>query len=85
MAIIKGKTVEFDTSEGVSYQNNDGETRMRLNPEQKARKYCVELSTGKDVYTGKKLTKGQKAWRAGYMGKVQENTRIYNSKNQKKN
>ena len=82
--MAKGKSVTFSVKEGTPYTNKDGEPRMRLNPEQRARKYCYELKTGKDAYTKKKLTVRQKSWRAGFMSKVQENTRIYNSKKNNK-
>ena len=76
--IKKGKKVQFDINEGTPYKNKDGEQKMYLNAEQKARKYCVELSTGRDVYNDKILTKGQKAFRSGWLAKRIQNASLHN-------
>ena len=76
--IKKGKKVQFDINEGTPYKNKDGEQKMYLNAEQKARKYCVELSTGRDVYNDKILTKGQKAFRSGWLAKRKQNASLHN-------
>ena len=76
--IKKGKKVQFDINEGTPYKNKDGEQKMYLNAEQKARKYCVELATGKNVYTDKALTKGQKAFRSGWLAKRKQNASLHN-------
>ena len=76
--IKKGKKVQFDINEGTPYKNKYGEQKMYLNAEQKARKYCVELSTGRDVYNDKILTKGQKAFRSGWLAKRKQNASLHN-------
>ncbi len=82
-SLKKGKKAEFDKEiDGTPYKNGD-ETRHRLNREERARKYCVELREGVNVYTGEKLTERQMAYRAGYMKKSNEDTAIYNWKKEK--
>ena len=76
--IKKGKKVQFDINEGTPYKNKDGEQKMYLNAEQKARKYCVELHTGKDVYNDKPLSKSQKAYRSGWLAKRTQNASLHN-------
>lgn len=66
---------------GAEYVTKNGETRKALTMEQRAERYCTELKSGKNVYTGKPLTDSQKGWRAGYMAKTSQDSKVFKLQN----
>ena len=62
-----------------SYVDKYGNTRYQLNPAERSAKYYNELKSGKDLYTKKKLTKRQIAFRSGYQTARADNAKAFNS------
>lgn len=76
----KGKPVRFSKNEGKTGKNG----YKLLNPEQKGRRYAKELKEGCNIYTGEKLTKTQKAWRAGQLQARKDSAACYNAKKKRR-
>ena len=51
--------------------------KVLLNPAEKGRRYATQLKVGVVVETGEKLTKRQKAWRAGYLSARSDNAKAF--------
>ena len=66
---------------GKEYVTKNGEKRKALTMEQRAERYCTELKSGVNVYTGKQLTASQKGWRAGYMAKSTADAKVFKLQN----
>lgn len=79
----KGKPVRFNTAEGHRVKTKNGKTIKLLDLDQKGRRFAKELKEGCNVFTGEKLTKSQRAWRAGRLAERQESAKVYNSKKKK--
>lgn len=79
----KGKAVRFNTAEGHRVKTKSGKTIKLLDPDQKGRRFAKELKEGCNVYTGEKLTKSQRAWRAGQLQARKDSAKCYNSKKKK--
>lgn len=79
----KGKPVKFNTAEGHRVKTKSGKTIKLLDIDQKGRRYAKELKTGCNVYTGEKLTKSQKSWRAGQLQARKDATACYKAKKKK--
>ena len=80
----KGKPVRFNTAEGHRVKTKSGITIKLLDPDQKGRRYAKELKEGCNIYTGEKLTKTQKAWRAGQLAARKDSAACYNSKKKRR-
>ena len=79
--MAKGKKARFNKqTAGVKCTTKSGKLFTLLNPSEKASKYAVELKTGANVYTGKKLKKTQLAHRSGYLQARKDNAKCYNAK-----
>lgn len=84
---------KYDSSK-IIVKNRKGNAVALLNPNQRGRKYATELKKGirytnmalpkvdKDGVV-QQLTKGQRAYRAGYLQARQDNANAYNYKNDK--
>lgn len=82
--MAKGKAVRFNTAEGHRRTTKSGKTIKFLDPGQKSRRFCKELKEGCNIFTGEKLTKSQKAYRAGYTSSRSDCARAYNARNKEK-
>lgn len=51
----------------VKVKNYKGEERTLLNPAEKGEKYCLELHTKAELYSGEALTAEKLAYRSGYV------------------
>lgn len=92
----KGKPAKFGSREGKTVVNpRTGNVVTLLNPDEKSRKYAVEVKHGyaktnrnetKRTKDGKgvKLTKEQRAYRAGYLDRGKDSARCFNSKKKKR-
>lgn len=80
----KGQPVKFNTAEGHRWITRSGKMIKLLDPGQKSRRYCKELKEGCNIFTGEKLSKSQKAYRAGYTGSRSDSAKAYNAKRNKK-
>ena len=80
----KGKPVRFSKSEGKTVHTKNGKTIKLLNPDQKGRRYARELKEGVNIYTGEKLTKTQKAWRAGQLQARKDSAKCYKARRKNK-
>lgn len=91
-----GKPAKFHSGEGHDWINpKTGNVVILLNPNEKSRKYAVELKHGyaktnrnetKRTKDGKgiKLTKAQRAYRAGYLDRGKDNANCFNAKKKKR-
>lgn len=60
-----------------------GKKIVLLNPAEKAKRYARQMKKGTVTETGKKLTKTDLAYRAGYLSARQDNAKAYKSTIQK--
>jgi hypothetical protein len=60
-----------------------GEKIVLLNPAEKAKRYARQMKNGKVTETGKKLTRTDLAFRAGYLTARSDNSKAYKSKKRK--
>lgn len=82
---MKGVKARFNKqTAGVKCETKSGKKFTLLNPDERARKFAVELRSGRNVYTGKSLTDTQKAHRSGYLKARKDSAGCYNSKRNKK-
>lgn len=91
----KGKSAKFHSGEGHDWTNpKTGNVVTLLNPDEKSRKYAVELKHGfaktnrnetKRTKDGKgvKLTATQRAYRAGYLDRGKDSAGCFNFKKKK--
>lgn len=66
----------------VRLRRRDGEKGKSVpstHPAARAQKFASELKYGVNSYTDKKLTKNEKAWRAGYMTARQDAAKQHNA------
>ena len=82
--MAKGKKVYFDIHEGKDSLTKNNKPYKWLNPDQRARKYCVELRDKANVYSGEKLTNTQLAYRSGWLANRKQNSIIYAKKKKNK-
>lgn len=81
----KGKRAKFNKqTAGVRCETKNGKKFTLLNPEERARKFAVELRTGRNVYTGEHLTDTQKAYRSGALSERKNSAKCYNANKNKK-
>ena len=64
--------------DGKTFRTKSGKKFTLLTPEEKARKYSVELRTGRNVYTGAYLTDTQLAHRSGYLSAREDSAKLFN-------
>ena len=61
-------------------KSKSGKKIVLRNPAEKGRRYARQLKSGKVTETGKKLTKNQKSWRAGYLTARSDSAKAFKSK-----
>ena len=80
----KGRPVKFNTAEGHRKRTKNGKTFKFLDPDQKGRRFAKELKEGCNLYTGEKLSKSQRAWRAGQLAARKDSANCYKAKKKKR-
>ena len=63
-----------------TYTDKNGNTRTLFTPAERGRKYCDELKSGKDKFTGKELSNTQKSFRSGYLKSRTDNAKAHKHK-----
>ena len=80
----KGKPAVFDPAkDGTLCMSKNNKPFRLYDPDELARKSAVELREGKNAITGKKLTKTQKAYRAGILKMSKTSSGCYNASKKK--
>ncbi len=69
---------------GKKYFNKKGEERTWFSPNERRKKYCVDIKNKVDSVTGEPLTSTQLAYRSGYSKRAKEEIDLYYFKNQEK-
>lgn len=79
--MAKGVRARFNKQkDGKVMTTKTGKKFTLLNPDEKARKYAVELRSGRNVYTGNQLNDTQLAHRSGYLSARKDSARCFNAK-----
>ena len=82
---MKGQRVHFNKQkDGTTLKTRSGKKFTLLTPEEKARKYAVELRSGRNIYTGEHLSDSQLAHRSGYLSCRSDEAKLYNFIKEKK-
>ena len=61
-------------------RKSSGKKVVLLTPSEKAKRYARQMKNGKISETGKKLTKVDYAWRAGYLAHQKDETKAFKAK-----
>ena len=79
---VKKKNGKSETI--VTLVLDNGQKVLLLNPDQRGRKYAVELKRGVDVYTEKPLRNTQKSYRSGYLKARSDSAKAWKARKAKR-
>lgn len=67
----------------VRIKTKTGKKIVLLNPSEKAKRYARQMKNGKVTETGKRLSRTDLAWRAGYLQARKDSANAFNSNSHK--